>query len=98
MIKKNMNTNTTTKIQENQPIIENIEKKNTLSNDEYFYLTKGSRILDYLFDIKKEAPPWLFSKITTYDLYEFLCSFIEFEDIESESIEAIIDSDDEYYE
>lgn len=96
IVKKNRNI--VTKIEENKSITENTEKEFTISNDEYFYLTKGSKLLDYLFDVKKEAPPWLFSKIATYDFYEFWCSFIGFEDIESEYIENISESEDEYYE
>lgn len=94
--KKNMNA--VTKIEEENTIVEKEQKEITLTNDEYFYLTKGNKLMDLIFDLKREGPPWLFSKIPTETFYEFLCSFIEFQDIESESIEDTSESDTEEYE
>ena len=58
-----------------------------MSNEEFFYLDKGTYICDELSDIKRESPPWLFSKCSVDDIYNFFSNYIITEDIEKEQIE-----------
>lgn len=55
-----------------------------MTNDEYFYLSQGSEFIDKLSEFKKEFPPWLLSKASVYDIYEFYLKFIVFQDVELE--------------
>ena len=49
---------------------------------QYFEENDGSKIFDEIYNIKTECEkntPWLFNKITTYEIYSFLRDYIEIE-------------------
>lgn len=77
--------------------IDNVNKDEeniNMTNEEYFYLTKGTHIIDQISDFKKEIPPWLLKKSSVYDIYDFFTKFIEMEDIEYETKQIYSDDDD----
>lgn len=83
LVKKNVDKDVKAIINKNEKNIMN-EKKNFITNKEYFEMFYDTTFIDLLSDIKKESPPWILDKCSVTDIYEFIQKHISYEDIEGE--------------
>ena len=79
------------------------EKKDIITNKEYFEMFHDSKFIDFISDLKKENPPWILDKCNVNDIYEFIQKHILYEDIENErkeieTIEELLSTEDHYDE